>query len=64
MNKYYLFLLIYVGINNTNEIFFLLIYIVNKSADIFRFVNNVLAELIFYDISGLIICIGNFATSF
>ena len=54
-----------VGIDNTNETFpFLLVYIVSESADIFRFVNNVLAELIFYNISGPAVCIGDFATSF
>ena len=63
-NKCCLLLLAYVGINNTDETFsFLLVYIVSESTDIFRFVNNVLAELIFYDISSPAVYIGNFATS-
>ena len=63
-NKCHLLLLACVGIDNTNETFpFLLAYIVSDSANVFRFVNNVLAELIFYNISGPAVCIGNFAIS-
>jgi len=38
-----------------------LVYINSESADIFAFVNDLLTELIFYDIPGPRVCIGDFA---
>ena len=62
-NKCHLLLLACISIDNTDKKNFLLVYIVNESANVFRFVNNVLAELIFYNISSPTVCIRNFTTN-
>ena len=61
-NKRRLPLLTCVGIDNTDETFpFLLAYIVSESAETFRFMNNMLTELVFYNIPSAAVCIGDFA---
>ena len=62
INKRRLPLLACVSIDNTDETFpFLLYYIVSESAEIFKFVNNILTELAFYNVPGPAVCIEDFA---
>ena len=55
-------LLVLVGINNTDTTFpFFFAYIVSESAETFQFVNNFLTEVVFFDVPGPAVCIGDWA---